>query len=151
MTDYRRSSGSWPRRAGRWLAGAVLVGVAYYAIQALRDRRGAVGAVLATPGEPTLRTPIDVTPVVRAYVPLGTAEREAVATLERSGFSVEVFRPARYEWLQHACATCDRGAWGRYSQSFARGGQRIVVGIGFRRGRVAHLEARRAVRIIEVP
>jgi len=33
----------------------VLVGVAFYAIQALRDRRGAVGKILATPGQPTLR------------------------------------------------------------------------------------------------
>lgn len=151
MGDYRKLPRSWPRRAGRWLGAALLVGAAYYAIQVVRDRRGAVGAILAMPAEPTLHTPVDVTSLVKTYVPLGTAEREAVATLRESGFSVEVFEPARYEWLQLTCATCDRGAWGRYSQSFARGGQRIVVGIGFRRGRVAHLEARRAVRIIEVP
>lgn len=64
---------------------------------------------------------------------------------------MEEFPASRYEWLGYNCADCDRGIWGRYNQSFLTGGQRLVVGIGLRGGRVAHLEAHRSDRVIEVP
>ena len=92
-----------------------------------------------------------MSPVVLAHVPLGSTQRTAVNTLRWGGFSVEVYPASRYEWLGYSCADCDRGIWGRYNQSFLTGGQRLVVGIGLRGGRVAHLEAHRSKRIIEVP
>jgi hypothetical protein len=151
MSDLGAGTQSRTRRAVRWLGLALLLAAAYYAAQAARDRRGIVREVFDTSAEPSANDPVDVTHIVRSHVPIGTAERDAVETLERGGFSVEVFEPARYEWLGYNCATCDRGAFGRFSRSYLRGGDRILVGVGFRRGRVAHLDAHRVVRIIEVP
>jgi hypothetical protein len=137
--------------AKRWVIAALLLFVAYYARQHILDRRGLVREMLAAPGVPSTGRPIYVSPVVLAHVPLGSTQQAAVSTLMWEGFSVEVFPASRYEWLGYNCADCDRGIWGRYNQSFLTGGQRLVVGIGLRGGRVAYLEARRSKRIIEVP
>lgn len=138
-------------RAVRLLGWAMVALPAYYAVQYARDRRPIVRDALAAPGEVTSRRTIDVSHVVLRRVPLGTEEREAARTLERGGFSVEPFEAARYEWLRYNCADCDRGMWARYEQSYLRGGARILVGVGLLGGRVAHLEAHRSFRIIEVP
>jgi hypothetical protein len=151
MRDDDAGDGRRKGAAMRWLVGALLLLAAYYARQHILDGRGLVREMLAAPGVPSTGGAIYVSPVVLARVPLGSTQWTAVSTLKWGGFSVEVFPASRYEWLGYSCADCDRGIWGRYDQSFLTGGQRLVVGIGLRGGRVAHLEAHRSKRIIEVP
>ncbi|HEX8210087.1 MAG TPA: hypothetical protein VF584_07860 [Longimicrobium sp.] len=134
-----------------WVLAALLLFVTYYARQHILDGRGLVREMLTAPGVPSTGGAIYVSPVVLAHVPLGSSQQTAVSTLMWEGFSVEVFPASLYEWLGYNCADCDRGIWGRYNQSYLTGGQRLAVGIGLRGGRVVHLEAYRAKRIIEVP
>jgi hypothetical protein len=100
-----------------------------------------IDEILLSP-KPELREPLDVTPIVLRYFPLGKDRQAVISELTAQGFEVKEFKQTK-----EGCAECDPlGIQGYYGKSeyifpFIFASSVISLGFFFKQGKAVDISA----------